>query len=91
MIFCSKDIVLYICKYISLNDILKKKMRLVSKKKINRIISNYIYKTKNFNIFDKMTFDLIDSNVQYITISDIFPNMRQKFYNLIDLRLDTRF
>jgi hypothetical protein len=66
-------------------------MRLVSKKKINRIISNYIYKTKNFNIFDKMTFDLIDSNVQYITISDIFPNMRQKFYNLIDLRLDTRF
>jgi hypothetical protein len=62
MINCSKKKNLcYICKYINLKDILKMRLLL---KKINRIISNYIY-IKQKNLIYLINFYLIQLIVMY--------------------------
>jgi hypothetical protein len=47
MVNISKDIILYICKYLKLSDIFNYRL---SCKYINRIITQYLYKNKQFCI-----------------------------------------
>jgi hypothetical protein len=88
MINISKDIILYICKYLKLSDIFNYRM---SCKYINRIITQYLYKNKQFCIYNELLYNSANCNIQHIRITEIFPNIQHKFYNLISLKFADNF
>jgi hypothetical protein len=88
MLNISKDIILYICKYIKLSDIFNFRL---SCKYINRIITQYLYKNKLFYVRNKSIYNLANFNIQHIKITEIIPNIQHKFYNLISLNFDKNF
>jgi hypothetical protein len=88
MIKSSKDIILYICKYLKLSDIFNYRL---SCKYINRIISQYLYKNKIFCINNESIYDFANCNIRHIKITEIFPNIQHKFYNLISLQFNIKF
>jgi hypothetical protein len=88
MLNIPKDIILYICKYLKLSDIFNYRL---SCKYINRIITQYLYKNKLFYIINELIYNLANCNIQHIRITEIFPNIQHKFYNLISLKFADKF
>jgi hypothetical protein len=88
MIKSSKDIILYICKYLKLSDIFNYRL---SCKYINRIITQYLYNNKQFYIKNESIYDFANCNIRHIKITKIFPHIQHKFYNLISLKFSDNF
>jgi hypothetical protein len=76
MIKSSKDIILYICKYLKLSDIFNYRL---SCKYINRIITQYLYKNKQFCINNESIYNSANCNIQHIKITEILPYLNINF------------
>jgi hypothetical protein len=72
----SKNIILHICKYIGLKDMFNYRL---SCKHINKIITQYLYKHKQFYITNNSIYYLANRNIQHIEMTKIFPNITHTF------------
>jgi outer membrane receptor protein involved in Fe transport len=88
MIKNSKDIILYICKYLKLSDMFNYRL---SCKYINRIIAQYLYNNKQFYIKNESIYDFANCNIRHVRITEIFYDTQHKFYNLISLCFNANY